>query len=65
MEDEIENNTANIVLAMVSNSQVGCRSGSELEPNHCNGSYHTKTLTIAIGLVYHQEPCISTSQVCL
>jgi hypothetical protein len=38
-------------LATVPNSRVGSGSGSDLEPNRCNGSYHTKTRTIAIGPV--------------
>jgi len=39
------------VLATVPNSRVGSGSGSDPEPNRCNGSYHTKTRTVAIGLV--------------
>jgi len=40
-----------IVLATVPNSRVGFGSGSDPEPNRCNGSYHTDTRTIAIGPV--------------
>ena len=39
------------MLATVPNSRVGSGSGSDPEPNRCNGSYHTKTRTVAIGLV--------------
>jgi len=39
------------VLATVPNSRVGSGSGSDPEPNRCNGSYHTKTRTVAIGPV--------------
>ena len=39
------------VLATVPNSRVGSGSGSDLEPNRWNGSYHTKTRTVAIGPV--------------
>ena len=38
-----------LVLATVPNSRVGSGSGSDPEPNRCNGSYHTKTRTVAIG----------------
>ena len=40
-----------LVLATVPNSRVGSGSGSDPEPNRCNGSYHTKTRTVAIGPV--------------
>jgi len=43
--------SACILLATVPNGWVGSGSGSEPEPNHCNGSYHTITRTIAIGPV--------------
>jgi hypothetical protein len=36
---------------MVPNSRVGSWSGSDPEPNRCNGSYHTKTRTVAFGPV--------------
>jgi hypothetical protein len=41
------NHTMLVVLATVPNSRVG----SDMEPNCGNGSYHTKTWTIAIGPV--------------
>jgi len=37
-----------VVLATVQNRQVGSGSGSNPEPNRCNGTYHTKTRTVAI-----------------
>jgi len=40
-----------LLLATVPNRRVGSGSGSGLEPNRCNGSYHTKTRTVAIGPV--------------
>jgi hypothetical protein len=40
-----------LVLATVPNRWVSSGSGSDLEPNRCNGSYHTKTRTVAIGPV--------------
>jgi len=40
-----------LVLAIVPNRQVGSGSGSDPEPNCCNGSYHTKTRTVGIGPV--------------
>jgi len=40
-----------LVLATVPNRRVSSRSGSDPEPNRCNGSYHTKTRTVAIGPV--------------
>ena len=39
------------MLAKVPNARVGSGSGSDPEPNRCNGSYHTKTRTVAIGPV--------------
>jgi len=39
------------VLATVPSSRDGSGSGSDPEPNRCNGSYHTKTQTVAIGPV--------------
>jgi len=36
---------------MVPNSWVGSGSGSNLKSNRCNGSYHMKTRTVAIGPV--------------
>ena len=39
------------MLSTVPNSRVGSGSGSDPQPNHCNGSYHTKTRTVAIGPV--------------
>ena len=40
-----------LVLATVPNRRVGSGSGSDPELNRCNGSYHTKTRTVAIGPV--------------
>jgi len=40
-----------LVLAMVPNSWFSSGSGSNLQPDHCNGLYHTKTRTVAIGLI--------------
>jgi len=40
-----------VVLATVPNRRVGSGSGSDPVPNRCNGSYHTKTRTVAIGPV--------------
>jgi len=37
-----------VVLATVQNCQVGSGSGSNLEPNCCNGTYHTNPRTVAI-----------------
>jgi len=39
------------VLATVPNSWVSSGSGSNSEPNYCNGSYHPKTWTVALGPV--------------
>jgi len=38
-----------LVLPMVPNSQFRSRSGSDLEPDGFNGSYHTKTCTVEFG----------------
>ena len=40
-----------VVLTTVPNSRVGSGTGSDPEPNRCNGSYHKKTRTVAIGPV--------------
>ena len=42
---------AHVVLAMGPKARFGSGSGSNPEPDRCNGFYHTKTWTIAIGLV--------------
>ena len=39
------------MLATVPNRRVSSGSGSDPEPNRCNGSSHTKTRTVAIGPV--------------
>ena len=39
------------MLATVPTHEYGSRLGLEPEPNRCNGSYHTKTQTVAIGPV--------------
>jgi hypothetical protein len=40
-----------LVLTTGPNCRVSSGSGSDPEMNRCNGSYHTKTRTVAIGLV--------------
>ena len=39
------------MLATVPNCRIGSGSGSGPQPNRCNGSYHTKPRTVAIGPV--------------
>jgi hypothetical protein len=40
-----------VALPTFPNARVGFGSDSDPGPNRCNGSYHTKTWTVAIGLV--------------
>jgi hypothetical protein len=53
-----------VVLATVPNRRVGSASGFEPEPNRCNGSYHTKTRTVAIGLVLPPKTRHYKSKIC-
>jgi len=53
-----------LVLAMVPNRRVGSGSGSDPEPNSCNGSYHTKTRTVAIGPVLPPKTRHYKSKIC-
>jgi hypothetical protein len=59
------NEQRQIVLATIPNLRVGSRSGSDPKPSGWNGSYHTKSRTIAIRPVLPPKPGISASQLWL
>jgi len=51
-----------VVITRVPNRRIGSGSGSDPEPNRCNGSYHMKTRTVAIGPVLPPKHSITSPQ---
>jgi len=56
---------AEVVLATVPTSYNGSGLGLGPGPNRCNGFYHTKTRTVAVGPLLALKPGISTAQLWL